>query len=89
VEPESEFQVEQVQWTFEEPQASSCEDANIVVIKADLFASKPPSLSFVYLYILLMILDCALGRRSWIDTLVALRLLSCLSLLIIWLDIGR
>jgi hypothetical protein len=36
-----------------------------------------------------MILDCVLGCRSWIDTLVALRFLSELSLLILWLDIGR
>jgi hypothetical protein len=46
-------------------------------------------MSFVYLYILFMILDCALGCRSWIDTLVALTLLSDLSLLILWLEIGR
>jgi hypothetical protein len=29
-EPKSEFQVEQVQWAFGGPQASSCEEANIV-----------------------------------------------------------
>jgi hypothetical protein len=29
-------------------------------------------LEFVYLYILIMIFGCALGYRSWIDTLVAL-----------------
>jgi hypothetical protein len=29
----SEFQAEQVQWMFGGPQASSCEDTNIVVIK--------------------------------------------------------
>jgi hypothetical protein len=46
-------------------------------------------LEFVYLYILIMILDCALGCRSWIDTLVALRLFSDLSLPILWLEIGR
>jgi hypothetical protein len=33
-EPESEIQAKQVQWVFKGPQASSCEDANIVVIKA-------------------------------------------------------
>jgi hypothetical protein len=44
---------------------------------------------FVDLYILFMILDCALGCRSWIDTLVALRLLSDLPLLFLWLEIGR
>jgi hypothetical protein len=33
VETESEFQAEQVQWAFGGPQASSCEKANIVVIK--------------------------------------------------------
>jgi hypothetical protein len=33
-EPKSKFQTEQVQWTFRGPQASSCEEASIVVIKA-------------------------------------------------------
>jgi hypothetical protein len=37
-------------------------------------------LNFIYLYILIMILGCALGYRSWIDTLVALRQLSGRSL---------
>jgi hypothetical protein len=32
-EPESEFQAKQVQWAFRGPQASSCKEANIVVIK--------------------------------------------------------
>jgi hypothetical protein len=32
-EPESKFQEEQVRWVFEGQQVSSCEDANIVVIK--------------------------------------------------------
>jgi hypothetical protein len=40
VEPESEIQAEQVQWVFRGPQASSCEDAIIVVIKANPGASK-------------------------------------------------
>jgi hypothetical protein len=38
-EPKSEFQAEQVQWTFGEPQASSCENTNIIVIKASPGAS--------------------------------------------------
>jgi hypothetical protein len=46
-------------------------------------------LEFFYLYILIMILDCALGCKSSINTLVALRLLSDLFLLILWLEIGR
>jgi hypothetical protein len=50
---------------------------------------KPPSLNFVYLYILFMNLNYALGCRNWIDTLVALRLLSDLSLLTLWLEIGH
>jgi hypothetical protein len=37
--PESEFQAEQVQRVFGGPQASSCDDANIVVIKASPGAS--------------------------------------------------
>jgi hypothetical protein len=36
-----------------------------------------------------MILDYALGCRSWNDILVALRLLSGLFLLILWLEIGH
>jgi hypothetical protein len=39
VEPESEFQAEQAQGVFGAPQASSCEDANIVVIKTSPNAS--------------------------------------------------
>jgi hypothetical protein len=35
----TEIQVEQVQWVFRGPQASSCEDANIVMIKASSGAS--------------------------------------------------
>jgi hypothetical protein len=35
---ESENQAEQVQWVFGGPQASSCDDANIVVIKTNLSA---------------------------------------------------
>jgi hypothetical protein len=35
-EPKTEIQAEQVQWVFGGPQASSCEDANIAVIKARL-----------------------------------------------------
>jgi hypothetical protein len=38
-ESESEFQAEQVRWVFGGPQVSSCEDANIVVIKVSPGAS--------------------------------------------------
>jgi hypothetical protein len=38
-EPKSEFQAEQVQWVFRGPQASSYDDANIVVIKVSHSAS--------------------------------------------------
>jgi hypothetical protein len=34
MEPKTEIQAEQVQWLFGGPQASSCDDANIVLIKA-------------------------------------------------------
>jgi hypothetical protein len=40
-EPKTKIQVEQVQWVFRGPQASSCEDANIIVIKASPEASNP------------------------------------------------
>jgi hypothetical protein len=36
----TEIQAEQVQWVFGGPQASSCELANIVVVKASLGAFK-------------------------------------------------
>jgi hypothetical protein len=38
---ESESQVEQIQWVLRGPQASSCEDTNIIVIKASHGASNP------------------------------------------------
>jgi hypothetical protein len=34
VEPKTKNQTEQVQWVFGGPQASSCEEANIIVIEA-------------------------------------------------------
>jgi hypothetical protein len=49
----------------------------------------PPSLNFVYNYILFMILECALGYRNWIDTLVALWLLSNPPLWILLLEISH
>jgi hypothetical protein len=39
VEPKTEIQVQEVQLVFGGPQASSCEDANIAVIKASLGVS--------------------------------------------------
>jgi hypothetical protein len=39
VKPESKFQTEQRRWVFGGSQVSSCEDANIVVIKASPGAS--------------------------------------------------
>jgi hypothetical protein len=39
VEMKTENQAEEVQWVFGDPQASSCEDANIIVIKANPDAS--------------------------------------------------
>ncbi len=41
------IQVKQVQWVFGGSQASSCEDANIVVIKASPGALNQYSLSFI------------------------------------------
>jgi hypothetical protein len=46
-ESESKFQMEQVQWVFKGPQASTCQDTNIVVIKASPGAS-PPILDFYF-----------------------------------------
>jgi hypothetical protein len=44
---ELEFQAEQVRWVFGGPQASSREDANIIVIKASPSAFNHYSLSFI------------------------------------------
>jgi hypothetical protein len=63
VEPKTKNQVEQVQWAFGDPQASSCEEARIVVIKASPGASNN-ILEFCYNCILIMILACALGYMS-------------------------
>jgi hypothetical protein len=41
------IQVKQVQWVFRCPQASSCEDTNIIVIKASPSALNQYSLSFI------------------------------------------
>jgi hypothetical protein len=62
VEPNMEIQVQQVQGVFGGPQASSCKDANIVVIKVSPGLSYP-ILEFCYNFILL-ILACALGYKS-------------------------
>jgi hypothetical protein len=67
---------------------SSCEKANIIVIKASP-VHLTLSLSFVYLYMLIMILTCALNCRSWMDVVVALGLLSNPPLLVLWLEIYR
>jgi hypothetical protein len=76
VEPKTEIQVQQVQGVFGRPQVSSCEDANIIVIKASTDASNQiPWALFIFLYYF-MILDCALGYRSWIEAIVALGSLS-------------
>jgi hypothetical protein len=58
-EPKTEIQAVQVRWVFGGRQASSCGDANIVVIKASSIASNP-ILEFYYNFILFMILDCVL-----------------------------
>jgi hypothetical protein len=47
------------------------EDANIVVTKVSPGESNP-ILEFYYNCILIMILACALGYRSWIDVVAAL-----------------
>jgi hypothetical protein len=78
-EPEVEAQVDPTEETNPEPEPEQDKPRCI----------KPPSLSFVYLCILFMILACALGCRSSIATLIALRLLFDLSLLTLWLEIVR
>jgi hypothetical protein len=54
-ESKTEIQAEQVQWVFGGPQASSYEDANIVVIKESLgaFNHAPCLLSSILLCVLL------------------------------------
>jgi hypothetical protein len=87
-EPKTKIQVVQDQLVFGGTQASSCKDANIVVIKASPGACNP-ILEFWHNYILIIILACALGYRSWIDAVAALGSLSNPPLLILWLEIGR
>jgi hypothetical protein len=55
VKPESEIQVKKVQWVFGGQQMSSCEDANIVVIRPSpgAFNHTPCLLSSILLYVLL------------------------------------
>jgi hypothetical protein len=53
-EPKTEIQVEQVQWVFGSPQASSCDGANIVVIKVSPGASHP-ILEFYFLINIFML----------------------------------
>jgi hypothetical protein len=62
-EPKTEILVDQVQWVFGGQQESSYEDANIVVFKATP-VHLTTILSFVYNFILIMILTCALSCRS-------------------------
>jgi hypothetical protein len=49
------IQAEQVQWALGGPQASSCEDANIIVIKASpgAFNHAPCLLISILLYVIL------------------------------------
>jgi hypothetical protein len=86
---ESEIQAVQVQQVFGGPQASSGEGTNLALDQGKPWCIKPPSLSFVYLYILIMILTCTLSCRSWMDVIVVLGLLSNPPLLILWLEIGH
>jgi hypothetical protein len=52
VEPKSDIQAKQVQGVFGGPQASSCEDANVIVIKASPGAShQSPYLLCLKLYL--------------------------------------
>jgi hypothetical protein len=51
-----EVQAEQVQWIFGGPQASSYEDANIVVIKENPSASHQSSLAFLSIFIIMLCL---------------------------------
>jgi hypothetical protein len=63
-EPKAKIQAEQVQWVFGDPQASSCEDANIVLIKASLSGSNQCSLSFIFNLCFMFYFECALSYRS-------------------------
>jgi hypothetical protein len=89
VEPNTEIQVQQVQWVFGGPQTPSCEDDNIVVIRESPGASNHiPWALFIFLSYF-TILDCALDYRSWIEVVVILGSLFNPPLLILWLEIGR
>jgi hypothetical protein len=48
------------------------ESTNLALDQGKPWCIYPVSLSFIYNYILIMILECALGYRSWVDALAAL-----------------
>jgi hypothetical protein len=62
-----EIQAEQVQWVFGGPQASSCEDDNIVVIKASPGAINQCPYLLFWSFALYFIFDCTLSYRSCME----------------------
>jgi hypothetical protein len=88
-EPKAEIQAEQVQRVFGGSHASSGKNTNLDLDQGKSRYIKPPSLYFVYLYILIMILACALSCMSWMNVVVALRLLSNPPLWILLLEMGH
>jgi hypothetical protein len=60
--PNTKIQAEQVQWVFGGPQASSCEDANIVLDQGKPWCIEPDLIVFCFWILLYVIVGCAL---SW------------------------
>jgi hypothetical protein len=60
-EPKTKIQAEQVQWVFEGPQVSSCEDANIAFVSRQALMHLTIALVFYFETLLYILLDCALS----------------------------
>jgi hypothetical protein len=72
VEPESEFQAEQVRWVFGNPQVSSGEDTNLALNQGKPLCIPPKSLSFIFETLFIKLFNCVLSLHDLYGTVVAL-----------------
>jgi hypothetical protein len=72
VEPESEFQAEQVRWVFGSPQVSSGEDTNLALNQGKPLCIPPKSLSFIFETLFIKLFNCVLSLHDLYGTVVAL-----------------
>jgi hypothetical protein len=72
-ESKTEIRVEQIQWVFGVPQASSGEDTNLALDQDKLWCIPPKSLSFMFETLFIILYTCALSLQELYDTVAALR----------------